>query len=151
MLIYSPDKIEPYLDNAGKPIIESILEKTFVNIGGIKQGMFIKSININNPVLLYVFGGPAFPNYFLIDKFKPGLGEYFTVCYWAQRGDGLSYKPEVTVISMNFSQFLLNAIEVTNYLHKCFGKEKIYIIAYSGYSPIALLAVQKNCICFMHI
>ena len=73
LLINSPGKIEPYLDNAGIPITESISEKTFVNTGCIKQEMFIKSKNINNPVLLYVHGGPAFPNYFLIDKFKYDL------------------------------------------------------------------------------
>ena len=125
MLIYSPGKIEPYLDNAGKPITESNSEKTFVNNGCIKQEMFKKSKNINNPVLLYVHGSPAFPNYFLIDKFKHGFAEYFTVCYWDQRGCGLSYTPEVTVESMNFSQFSLDAIEFTNYLRKRFGKERI--------------------------
>ena len=93
---------------------------------------------------MYVHGGPAFPNYFLIDKFKPGLEEYFTVCYWEQRGGGLSYTPEVTLESMNFNQLASDAIEVTNYLRNRFGKEKIYIMAHSGGTPIALLAVQKE-------
>ena len=78
LLVYSPGKIEPYVDNAGKPIIGSISEKTFIKIGGVQQGMIIKSKNINNPILLYVHGGPAFPNYFLIDKYKPGLEDYFS-------------------------------------------------------------------------
>ena len=144
LLVYSPGKIEPYVDNAGKPIIGSISEKTFIKIGGVQQGMIIKSKNINNPILLYVHGGPAFPNYFLIDKYKPGLEDYFTVCYWEQRGGGLSYTSEVTLESMNFKQFASDAIEVTNYLRKRFGKEKIYIMAHSGGTPIALLAVSKE-------
>ena len=52
LLAYSPGKIEPYVDDAGKTLIESISEKTFLNIGGVKQGMFIRSKNINNPVLV---------------------------------------------------------------------------------------------------
>ena len=144
LLIYSPGKIEPYLDNVGKPIPTSVSEKTFLKIGGVKQGMFIRSKNINHPILLYMHGGPTFLNYFLIDKFKPDLEEYFTVCYWEQRGGGLSYMPEVTVESMNFNQFSSDAIEVTNYLRKRFNKEKIYIMAHSGGTPIALLAVQKE-------
>ena len=144
LLIYSPGKIEPYLDKAGKITPESISEKTFVKIGGVKQGMFIKSKNKINPILLYVHGGPAFPNYFLIDKYKPELENYFTVCYWEQRGGGLSYTPEVTIESMNFNQLATDAIEVTNYLRKRFNKEKIYIMAHSGGTPIALLAVQKE-------
>lgn len=144
VLIYSPGKIQQYLDANGKPIPGSIAEKTFIQIGGVKQGMFIKSRNINNPVLLYVHGGPAFPNYFLIDKFKPQLEDYFTVCYWEQRGGGLSYTPEVTLKSMNFNQLASDAIEIANYLCNRFGKQKIYIMAHSGGTPIALLAIQKK-------
>ena len=144
LLIYSPGKIEPYLDDTGKVIKGSIAEKTFIKIGGVQQGMIIKSKNINKPVLLYVHGGPAFPNYFLIDKFQPGLEDYFTVCYWEQRGGGLSYTSDVTLESMNFKQLASDAIEVTNYLRKRFGKEKIYIMAHSGGTAIALLAVSKE-------
>jgi len=44
---------------------------------------------------------------------------------------------------MNFNQLTSDAIDVTNYLRKRFNKEKIYIIAHSGGTPIALMAVQK--------
>jgi pimeloyl-ACP methyl ester carboxylesterase len=144
LLIYSPGKLKPYVDNNGKRLPGSISEKVFITVGGIKQGMFIKSKNINNPVLLYVHGGPAFPNYFLIDKFNPDLEDYFTVCYWEQRGGGLSYSPDVTLQSMNFDQLASDAIEVTNYLRKRFGNEKIYMIAHSGGTPIALLAASRE-------
>ena len=144
LLAYSPGKIEPYLDDAGVPISGSIAEKTFINIDAVTQGMIIKSKNINNPILLYLHGGPAFPNYFLIDKFNPELEDYFTVCYWEQRGGGLSYTPELTLESMNFNQLASDAIAVTNYLRKRFGKEKIYVMAHSGGTPIGLLAVQRE-------
>lgn len=66
--------------------------------------MFMVSKNINNPVLLYVHGGPAFPNYFLVEKYKPGFEDYFTVCYWEQRGGGLSYSLYIPIESMTFEQ-----------------------------------------------
>ena len=144
LLIKSPGKTEQYTDKSGKVIAGCISEKIFINIGGVNQGMFIRSKNIDNPILLYVHGGPAFPNYFLIDKFKPGLEDYYTVCYWEQRGGGLSYTSEVTLESMNFNQLASDGIDVTNYLRKRFGKEKIYIMAHSGGTPIALLAVQRK-------
>lgn len=143
LLSISQGKLKPYLDNKGKILANSLSEKTVVKIGNVKQGMFIKSKNTNNPILLYIHGGPAFPNYFLIDKFKPELEDNFTVCYWEQRGGGLSYTPEVSIESMNFMQLMYDAIEVTNYLRKRFNKEKIYILAHSGGSTIALMAVQK--------
>ena len=144
VLILSPGKLKPYLDNSGNPLLGSISEKVFVTIGGVKQGMFLKSKNTDNPVLLYVHGGPAFPNYFLIDKYNPGLEDYFTVCYWEQRGGGLSYSSEVTLQSMNFDQLVSDAVDVTNYLRKRFGKQKIFMMAHSGGTPIALLAVSRN-------
>lgn len=144
LLLYSPGKISPYVDKNNNVLQGSLAEKVFIPIGGIQQGMFIRSKNLNNPVLLYVHGGPAFPNYFLIEKYNPGLEDYFTVCYWEQRGGGLSYSNEVTKESMNFDQLASDAMEVTNYLRKRFGKEKIFMMAHSGGTPIALLAAFRN-------
>jgi pimeloyl-ACP methyl ester carboxylesterase len=143
LLIMSPGQPEPCLGNTGKPIPGSISEKVFIKIGGVRQGMFIRSKNINNPVLLYIHGGPSFPNYFLIEKYKPGLEDIFTVCYWEQRGGGLSYSSEVTVESMNFEQFTSDALEVTDYLRKRFSKDKIYMLAHSGGTPFAIMAAEK--------
>ena len=138
LLIYSPGEIEPYLDPTGKLIPESISEKTFVKIYGIQQGMFIKSKNRNNPILLYVHGGPAFPNYFLINKFMPDLEDYFTVCYWEQRGDAIDRS------KLTPDRYVTDAHELVLNLRQRFGKEKIYIMAHSGGTPIALLSVQKK-------
>jgi pimeloyl-ACP methyl ester carboxylesterase len=143
LLIYSPGKPDPFNDSRGEPISGSISEKTFIKIGGVLQGMFIRGRNINNPVLLYVHGGPAFPNYFLIDKYAPGLEDIFTVCYWEQRGGGLSFSPDVTLESMNFGQLASDAIEVTEYLRKRFGKEKIFMMAHSGGTPFAIMAAAE--------
>lgn len=143
LMIYSPGKLEPYLDKKGKPLFGSISEKVFVNIGGVKQGMFIKGKNINNPVLLFVHGGPSFPEYFLFDKYPSGLEDYFTICYWEQRGGGLSYNSDIPLESMTFEQLTSDAIEVTNYLRKRFDKENIYIMAHSGGTPFAIHAVQQ--------
>ena len=103
LLYNSPGKPEPFTDNNGKPLIGNLSEKTFVTIGGIRQGMIIRSKNIQSPVLLYLHGGPAFPTYFLIEKYKPGLEDLFTVCYWEQRGGGLSYDPSIPLETIRSS------------------------------------------------
>lgn len=144
LLAYSPGKPKQFQDNNGTRVKGSVSEKIFLKIGGVTQGMFLRSKNINNPVLLYLHGGPGFPNYFLIEKYSPGLEDYFTVCYWEQRGGGLSYTSEVTLQSMNFDQLASDAIAVTNYLRDRFRKEKIFILAHSGGTPIALLAASRN-------
>ncbi|MBS4058299.1 MAG: alpha/beta hydrolase [Bacteroidales bacterium] len=144
LFVYSPGKPAPFLDQEGNQLNGSISVKTFIQAGGVSQGMIIRSRDTNNPVLLYLHGGPSFPNYFLIDKFKPGLEDYFTVCYWEQRGGGLSYSPAVLPESMNFDQLTSDAIEVANYLRQRFGKDRIYLMAHSGGTPIALLAAARS-------
>jgi pimeloyl-ACP methyl ester carboxylesterase len=144
LFYYSPGKPEHFLDKNGKIVENSISEKTFLTVGGIRQGMIIRGKNSNNPVMLYIHGGPAFPNYFLVEKYKPGLEEHFTVCYWEQRGGGLSYSPDIPVESMTFDQLTADAIEVTNYLRHRFGKDKIYLMAHSGGTPFAIKAAAKS-------
>ncbi|WP_162198245.1 alpha/beta fold hydrolase [Geofilum rubicundum] len=139
----SPGKPEAFKDEMGNILKGSISEKKFVTIGGVEQGMFIRSKNINYPVLLFLHGGPGFPNYFLFEKFKPGLENYFTVCYWEQRGGGLSYTPSTSIESITLEQLTLDAIEVSNYLREQFKKDKIYIMAWSGGTTIALPAISK--------
>ena len=144
LLIISPGKPGPVLDENHQPVKGSISEKAFVSIGGVRQGMFIRGSNENNPVLLYVTGGPSFSEYFLVDKYPTGLENFFTVCYWEERGGGISYSPQVTRESMTLEQFASDAIEVTNYLRERFRKDKIYIVAHSGGTAFAIQAVAAN-------
>lgn len=143
ILINSQGSIEQFTDKNSKPLVNSLAEKIFVDIGGVNQGMIIRSKNLDNPILLYIHGGPCFPNYFLIDKYKPGLEDIFTVCYWEQRGGGLSYNSEIPISSLNLEQLASDANELAKYLAKRFGKQKIYIMAHSGGTSFAIKAVQK--------
>lgn len=143
LFIISPGKLKPFKDQKGQVLAGSISEKIFVNIGGVKQGMFIRGKDTNNPVLLFVHGGPSFPEYFLVEKYPVGLEDHFTVCYWEQRGGGISYTPEVTPESMTLEKLASDAVEVTNYLRSRFNKERIYILAHSGGSAFAIQAVES--------
>jgi hypothetical protein len=121
-----PGKPKPFVDENGGPLRGSISEKVFVNINGVKQGMFIKSKNAMNPVLLYLHGG--MPDYFLTKHYPTGLEDYFTVVWWEQRGSGLSYSPNIPRETMTLEQMISDTLEVTNYVRRRFGKEKIYLM-----------------------
>jgi pimeloyl-ACP methyl ester carboxylesterase len=71
LLRWSPGKPKPFVDKNGRPLVGSISEKTFVDINGTKQGMFIKGKDATNPVLLYLHGG--MPDYFLTRRYPTGL------------------------------------------------------------------------------
>ncbi|OFY44213.1 MAG: alpha/beta hydrolase [Bacteroidetes bacterium GWF2_40_14] len=108
----------------------SISEKIFLNINGVRQGMFIRSKNVTNPVLLYLHGG--MPDYFLTERYPTGLEDIFTVVWWEQRGSGLSYSSNIPRESITLDQMISDTKEVTNYLRKRFGQEKIYLMGHSG-------------------
>lgn len=139
LLVISDGKQNQFLDNEGKRISGSISEKIFVNINGMEQGMFIKSMNEENPVLLFLHGGPGMPEYAIGKKYPTVLEKIFTVCYWEQRGTGLSYDDN----EITFEQLIADTLEITDYLSRRFGQEKIYLMAHSGGSFIGIQAVSR--------
>ena len=141
LLACSPGKAKPFLDERGKPLEGSISEKIFVNINGVEQGMFIKSKDSTNPVLLYLHGG--MPDYFLTRKYPTGLEDYFTVVWWEQRGSGLSYSADIPPETMTLEQMISDTKEVTNYLRKRFGQEKIYLMGHSGGTFIGIQVASR--------
>jgi pimeloyl-ACP methyl ester carboxylesterase len=143
LLAMSPGKPAQYLDANGQPLANSLSEKMRVNINGVEQGMFIKSRNVDNPVLLFVHGGPGMPEYWLTRWYPTGLEEYFTVVWWEQRGAGLSYSPDIPPESMTAEQFIADTHAVTEYLRQRFGREKITLMAHSWGSYIGIQAAAR--------
>ena len=143
LLAWSPGKTPPFLDANGNLLANSLSEKIWVNINGMEQGMFIKSKNVDNPVLLFVHGGPGMPEYWLTRRYPTGLEDHFTVVWWEQRGAGLSYSPNIPPAVMTAEQFISDTREVTNYLRKRFGREKIYLMGHSWGSYIGIQAAAR--------
>lgn len=141
LLLYSPGKPEPFLDKNGNPLAGSISEKIHVHVNGVEQGMFIKGKDITKPVLLYLHGG--LPDYFLSRKYPTGLEDYFTVIWWEQRGSGLSYSADIPPETMTPEQMLSDVLEMTNYLRRRFGKEKLYLMGHSGGTFIGIQAAAR--------
>lgn len=130
LTLISPGKPDESRDEDGKILEGSISEKIFLNINGVKQGMFVQSKDSTNPVLLYLHGG--IPDYFLTKKYPTALEDYFTVVWWDQRWAGLSYNPKTSQESTTLEQMISDTKEVTNYLRKRFGQDKIYLMGRSG-------------------
>lgn len=143
MLACSQGKPDPFLDENGRLLADSISEKIHVDINGVKQGMFIKGKDKTKPVLLFLHGGPGMPEYAVSRKYPAVLEDNFVVCWWEQRGAGLSFSPDIPLETMTLEQLISDTIEVTNYLCKRFGQEKIYLMAHSGGSFIGIQAAAK--------
>ncbi|MCL2011389.1 MAG: alpha/beta hydrolase [Cystobacterineae bacterium] len=120
-----------------------ILEKIFVNINGTAQGMFINGKNIDNPILLFIHGGPGMPEYPLTEKYPTSMDECFTVCWWEQRGASLSFNKNISFNEISVEQLVLDAIEVTNYLRGRFRQDKIFMMGHSFGSLIGLKTIKN--------
>lgn len=143
LLIQSPGKVKPLLDENGNVIKGSISEKAYAKINGANMGVIIKSKNPSNPILLFVHGGPGMPEYPLTEKYPTGLEDYFTVVWWDQRGSGLSYESDMPKENMTTEQFISDTIEVSRYLCERFGQDKIYLMAHSWGSYIGIQAAAR--------
>lgn len=143
-LLISSGKIKPITDQSGRIVPGSISEKVWVKINGLDQGLIIQSRNPENPVLLFMHGGPGMPEYFLTEQYPTGLENDFTVVWWDQRGAGLSYDSSIDSDTMTVEQYISDTIEITNYLRNRFHKEKIFLMAQSGGSFFAIQAAQRE-------
>ena len=122
--------------------------KLGVEINGALNGMFITSTNENNPVLLFISGGPGVPEFWLnevyADQYPNKLAEHFTVCWWDYIGEGLSYDKKIKAEEITLERLTEDAIAVAKYLKEKYGKKKIYLMAHSSGSNLGLHLAQTD-------
>lgn len=148
VLINSSGKLPPLRDTAKQRIPGSISEKVWIEVNGIRQGMFIRGENPQNPVLLYLHGGPGTPmlqfiSYLEKRKNPRRLEKYFTVCYWDQRGSGMSYSKSTNSATMTTEAMTADTHAVTEYLKSRFGQDKIYLLGHSWGTYLGVKTIER--------
>lgn len=144
VVIRSPGKAQPFKDEYGNVLADSVSEVVYTEIGGIQQGMILKGRNTEkNPVLLFLHGGPGSPEYMMASPSKLRLEEVFTVCWWDQRGSGLSFDSSIDPDTMTMEQFIEDTVEVVEYLKARFGVEKVYLMGHSWGSMLGAHTVAR--------
>ena len=143
LLALSPGTPAPFLGADGKELAGSISEKLHVNINGVEQGMFIRARDKSKPVLLFLHGGPGMPEFAIAQGYPAVLEDYFVVCWWEQRGSGLSYNTDMPPETLTEEQLVSDTLAVTNYLRARFGQDKIYLMAHSGGSFFGIQAAAR--------
>ena len=118
-----------------------------VKIGGIDQWIEVRSQNVNNPILLFIHGGPGIAFIPLAGAFQGPWEKYFTVVQWDQRGSGKTYTSndrELQRRTMNVPQMEQDTVEVVNYLRKRFNREKIFVLGHSWGSLLGLWLAHEH-------
>ena len=95
-------------------------------VGGLDQWLHIRGRSRNNPVLLFVHGGPGASNIGSFDSIQRPWEDYFTVVQWDQRQAGKSYYPDIGH-TLSKEQYMQDLEEVVAHLRHRFKKEKIFL------------------------
>ena len=115
-----------------------------IELGGIDQYILIRSENINNPVILFLHGGPGAANLPLYRQYNKDLEKHFTCVAWDQRYAGKTFSRNTSKASINVNQYIDDSIELIFYLKKRFKKEKVFLIGHSWGTILGMNIIKNN-------
>ncbi len=119
-----------------------IAEMIELELNDRKQWISIRSWDKNNPVLLFLAGGPGGTQMAAVRHELMELEKYFVVVNWDQPGSGKSYYAEKTH-NITVETYIQDGYALTEYLTKRFSKNKIYLIGESWGSALGIFLVSK--------
>ena len=102
----------------------------YVDINGTKQWISIYGQNKDNPILLYLHGGPGSATSLYDYAFTRKWADVYTVVTWDQRGCGKSYdksNPETITADI----MMQDGKAMTEFLRDCLQVEKITLLGHS--------------------
>ncbi len=129
------------------PAPDGIQESYKTKIGGIDQWLNVRGQDRDNPIILFVHGGPAAPVTPTMWQFQRPIEEYFTVVNWDQRGAGKSYgetDPEQVGPTIRIERYVDDAIEVAEHIRKRYGKRKLILMGHSWGTIVGMGAALKR-------
>ncbi len=121
-------------------------EASYVEVGGIQQWITIRGENRNNPVLLFLHGGPGdATNPWGYAAFRSWL-KYFTVVQWDQRGAGRTFgrNRAASASTITPDRMVQDGIELSELLRKRLHKDKIVLVGHSWGSVLGFFMVQSR-------
>lgn len=108
-----------------------INEEMYVDINGTKQWISIYGQNKDNPVLLYLHGGPGSSTSTYDYAFTRKWSDVYTVVTWDQRNCGKSYSSDQNDTTLTYDLMMNDGAEMTKYLLDYLSKDKITLLGHS--------------------
>ncbi len=139
-----PATTAPVLGADGQVVPGSVAELTSVDVGGHDARLLIRGVSTDNPVLLFLAGGPGGSELGAMRRHLPDLERHFTVVTWDQRGAGTAYEELDPTATVSVDGYVADTIAVTNYLRDRFGQDAIYLLGQSWGTTLGVLAVQQQ-------
>lgn len=121
----------------------AIDEQGYLTINGYSQFVSIKGDDvINNPVLLFLHGGPGASATIMFHKKNKELEHDFTVVCWDQRGAGNSFNKKIDKSLLTVPQLIDDTHALIEYLCKRFSKEKIFLVGHSWGARLGMYVIR---------
>ena len=105
-----------------------INEELYVELNGSRQWISIYGEDADNPVLLYLHGGPGSATSMYDYAFTRRWADVYTVVTWDQRGCG---KSEGGAEELSCAQLLEDALELSRFLLERLDAEKLTLLGHS--------------------
>ncbi len=133
-----------FTDDRDQKLQGSIAELEKIELGGLDQWISIRGADTNNPILLWLHGGPGSTQMPFAHEFDGQLEEEFIVVHWDQRGAGKSNHSGFSETTMSFEQYKADAVELINYLRNKFNQDSIYLLGHSWGTHFGLEVAAEN-------
>ena len=123
--------------------IEELVE---IDVDGSRQWLSIRSKDVRNPVLLFIHGGPGWPEMPLAWLYQGGWEDYFVVVNWDQRACGKSVKamwpppsPQASLIDVAVRDATTVVDWICNRLHQ----QKVFVLGHSWGTVVGTLLARR--------
>src|SRR5260221_5609476 len=120
-----------------------IEETMFVQLGGVEQWIQSRGDARNNPVLLFIHGGPGSSESPLSSLFRP-WEKHFTVVMWDQRDAGKTFSRNGAVREMSLPRVAQDGIELAEFLGRHLHKKRIVVLGHSWGTMVGVRMVHDR-------
>ncbi len=122
---------------------KGIQESTYIDVNGIQQYIQIRGENTDNPVMIFIHGGPASPMGYVSAYYQKDLESDLTIINYDQRGSGRTYYENGESRDADVNTLIADLDGIVEYAKNRFGKDKVIIAGHSWGTVLGSIYVQK--------
>lgn len=123
-----------YISHVSKAT-KGIVEAEYITLGGQEQYILTRGNDLDNPVIIYLHGGPSSPDAYETYVFTDYLVDDYTIIAWDQRGCGRTYFSNIdadsTGSTVNFDRAVQDLDELVDYAMDKYNKDEVIIMGWS--------------------
>ena len=116
----------------------------FVTLGGIEQYVQIRGEDKENPVIIFLHGGPGSNVGFMSCYWQGDIEKDYTVVHWDQRGCANTFFRDQSAERPTIALLLSDLNELVDYIRTEFDEEQVIIMGHSWGTVLGSLYVSEH-------